>query len=147
MFEMWSSINQIATIIYLGVLSIYDLRSKRLPIYIFVIGGIAGIVLLILEKNIGFLNLIVNLSPGIALLIIGRLTRQAIGYGDGLAVLIMGLFQSINIVMLSLLMGITLSGFVALILLLFFHKSKKSELAFIPFLAIAFLISGGILCV
>lgn len=145
MFEMWKSISDFAVIIFLGSLSICDIRSKKLPIYVFVVAGIAGIILAIINKDIFTVKFIINLLPGIAAMIICKITKEAIGYGDGLAILILGLFIPLSEMLSSFLIGISICGIVALVMVLFFHKKKNAEIAFIPFLMAGVILSGGVL--
>ena len=79
-------------------------------------------------------QLLAGLLPGIFLLILARITREAVGYGDGLILLFIGLslgfWECIGIFFAGLL-GIFLAAVLALLL---FGRKKSLEIPFIPFL-------------
>lgn len=124
--------------IFLAAESICDIRDKTLPWSITVAGIVAGVVCMIMEKRMTP-ELLNGLLPGAIMLVLSRLTGGAIGYGDGMLVLALGLFYEVNGLMFLLMTGIFYAGIVGLILLLFFHKKGKYELPFVPFLFLGWL--------
>ena len=74
------------------------------------------------------------------MLFLGLLTKETIGYGDGLVVLALGCYLNIfEIIGLSML-ALTLAGLAAVFLIVVYHKGKKELLPFVPFLFVAHLI-------
>ena len=79
-------------------------------------------------------RLLAGLLPGIFLLVLAKITREAVGYGDGLILLFIGLslgfWECIGIFFIGLL-GVFLA---AVLVALFFGRKKGLEIPFIPFL-------------
>ena len=123
MFEMWKSI---ITVICLGGLSVEDIRRKE----------ISGWSLLI-TAGIGLVLLAVDGCWRVCLLL-GWLTRESIGYGDGLVLLCMGGFMGISQLVRMWFAAITMAGLVAIFLLVVRHMQRKAELPFVPFLLMGY---------
>lgn len=145
MLEMWEIIKIVCLTVYLTLLSLLDVKYKKVPVSISIIAIITGAILVVASKT-SLIGTVIALAPGIIVLLFAIITKQAIGYGDALAILVMGFFVSCQSILISLFAAITISGIVALVMLLVFHKGKNTELAFIPFLLIGFIIEKGIVC-
>lgn len=145
MLEMWEVMKIVCLIVYLTLLSVLDLKYKKVPISISIIATITGAILVVVSKT-SLMETVIALAPGVIVLLFAIITKQAIGYGDGLAILVMGFFVTCQGILISIFVAITISGIVALVMLLVFHKGKNTELAFIPFLLIGFIIERGIVC-
>lgn len=78
--------------------------------------------------------------PGVFLILLGAVTRQAIGYGDGLLLLACGLCLGGEMAGILLLTGLFLLFPVSLSLLLCGKAQRKTQLPFAPFLLAAYLI-------
>ncbi|MBQ1194289.1 MAG: prepilin peptidase [Lachnospiraceae bacterium] len=144
MLEMWEAIKIGSLIIYLALLSLFDIKDKRLPLSISAIAAVIGTLLVVVSHS-SWQTVVIALVPGALILLIGKVSNQAIGYGDGLAILVMGLFVPCQSILISLLAATTMSGVVALILLIVFRKGKNTELAFIPFLFVGLIIEKGLI--
>lgn len=127
--------------IMLAFCSIQDIREKEISLWKLKIYGIlaAAVSLWKLfspEEDLKILicRLLTGLLPGIFLLILAKITRESIGYGDGLILLFIGLslgfWECISIFFTGLL-GVFLA---ALLILLFFGRKRGLEIPFIPFL-------------
>ena len=78
----------------------------------------------------------VSFLPGLFFLLISFCTKEKIGYGDGLILIMSGLVLGFYRCFLGLCISLICSSVFALFLLVL-HKAKKdSELAFVPFLTI-----------
>lgn len=125
----------------LAFCSIQDIREKKISLWKIKVYGILAAAISLwklfsLNEDLGILicRLLAGLLPGIFLLILSKITREAIGYGDGLILLFIGLslgfWECIGIFFTGLL-GVFLA---ALLILLFFGRKKRLEIPFIPFL-------------
>ena len=102
--------------------------------------ALVGAILSFLNGNWFDWRLILGFIPGIIVLFLGLLTKETIGYGDGLVVLALGCYLNIfEIIGLSML-ALTLAGLAAVFLIVVYHKGKKELLPFVPFLFVAHLI-------
>lgn len=126
----------------LGILSIEDLKWKKLHSLPIAAIGIMGIVFSVITGVWLHGGWWLGWIPGILVLFFAWLTKESIGYGDGLVILSMGGFYSAVELCSVLLLAVTIAGVGALILLVFFRKSRKTQLAFVPFLLCAHLLAG-----
>ena len=124
--------------------SVFDLRSKRLPLWITGVGAGVGIILLIFQGSYTPSH-VTALIPGLLCLVIAKVSREAIGYGDGLLLVMMGFFLKVSVLLGICLWAITLSGIVALFLLATKKRKGKQEIPFVPFLFVGFILEV-ILC-
>ena len=79
--------------ITLGVQSYWDIRYKQIPILVTGLLGAVGIVLSVLRER-PLTDLLMALTPGLVCLLIGKITEEAIGYGDGFLLCAMGAIVS-----------------------------------------------------
>lgn len=87
---------------------------------------------------------IIAMLPGMILLIVSMITKQQIGYGDGMIILIMGLYIDIDDILSIVLSSFLLSSIAAIILMMVFKKKKNFEMAFSPFLLIGYGLVKGV---
>lgn len=86
-------------------------------------------------------HVVLRFVPGLVCLGLGWLTKEGIGYGDGLMLLCLGCFLSLQQLLSVCLSALTLAGIAAMLLLLVFHKGRKTEIPFVPFLLAGYGIS------
>lgn len=138
---------------YLVVLSIMDIREKQVPLYLLAVGlllaACAGIgERLRAEELAGGLRLIravwkilpgllLGLFPGLLFLGMARLTQKA-GTGDGLVLMIMGLFTDYRICMTIFSISLFLVSVFSVCMMVFCKVRGKDCLPYIPFLAAAY---------
>lgn len=139
---MYSVCERMVILLFLGILSVRDCRERRVP----VVWLIAGAVLLFgmgigrcVQEELAWQEMILGSVPGILLLLIARLSGKA-GYADGILLMELGAClgwrESIWLSCFSLLL---LSVF-SMILLCLRKAKKNTEIPYIPFLTIAFLL-------
>ena len=71
----------IQLIILLGIISIIDFSTKKIPVVVLVVMGIVGIASSFYAKQ-SIISVAVALIPGIVLMAAAFLTGEQIGYGD-----------------------------------------------------------------
>lgn len=138
MFEMWKSI--IVTVC-LGYFSVEDIRKRELSGLPLALAGIIGIGLSIGEGTCQNWQALLRLLPGLVCLGLGWITREGIGYGDGLLILCLGCFLSLPQLLSVCFSALTLAGAAAIFLLLVLSKGKKTQIPFAPFLLAGYGIS------
>ena len=119
---------------YLTAAAVTDIRKKEVSIRTAGIAAVLAVVLHIIAEETGFWVWLSGLIPGILVLLTGRATKEAIGYGDGIAILICGLFLGVRGCMGSVIIGLFLTFPVSLILLIRKKADRKSRIPFLPFL-------------
>lgn len=134
MFKM-----QIIFILFLGICAVFDIRKKEIPLILIILGGILATVMSVLRISGGEISVAgmgSSLLPGLFFLFVSFCTKEKVGYGDGLILLISGLILGFYQCFIGMCAGLLFSSFFALALL-FMHKAgKDSGLPFVPFLTI-----------
>ena len=122
----------IQLIILLGIISIIDFSTKKIPVVVLVVMGIVGIASSFYAKQ-SIISVAVALIPGIVLMAAAFLTGEQIGYGDAVVVTLMGLFVTADIVCSTMVMGLTIAGTIAS-----GRAGRKKQIAFTPFLLLGY---------
>ena len=134
----------ICLIIIWGVICVFDIKRKKIPVYMLIILAAAGIISNFTVGEFDIEKRIIAMLPGMILLIVSMITKQQIGYGDGMIILIMGLYIDIDDILSIVLSSFLLSSIAAIILMTVFKKKKNFEMAFSPFLLIGYGLVKGV---
>lgn len=125
--------------IFLGLNAIKDIRKKEISIWSVIIWGFAGIIWMFLDSEFGWKAGLAGLIPGIFLAALGLLSRGAVGFGDGLLVMVTGLYLGIQAAAVGLFWGLILCAVWGMVMIFLHRGTKNTELPFAPFLL------GGVL--
>ncbi len=132
-------------VVFLGVLSIAAWQDKKelsISRTFLIWSGIFAVLgrILTADRAISLLEWGLSLLPGIIFIGLGWLSKWQIGIGDGVIILIMGLWLGIRETVAVLLMGMFLCSIVCGGLLLVRKAGRKTKVPFVPFLWAAYLI-------
>lgn len=116
-----------------------DLRSREICFIPTVIYGLAGILYKFFTAGHSLYNLIPDLIPGLFLLLIGKISREKVGYGDGLVILTTGIWIGFTDCLLTLTTGLFMAFIFSAVLLALKKFKRDTELPFIPFLLFSYL--------
>lgn len=75
-----------------------------------------------------------SLMPGAVFFLLSFLTKEKVGYGDGWALLMIGLFLGLYQCFLILLAGLMAQSAAAVVLLVLGKANRNREIPFVPFL-------------
>lgn len=134
---------KILVIAMLSITSIMDLRCKKINLFLLIPFLICGIICNLYYQLLPITSLAGGVGIGIVLLIISFVTRGKIGSGDGVILMVTGLFLGFYDNLLLLLSATFLSAIVGAFILCIKGMNKNYEIPFIPFLLISF--AGGLL--
>lgn len=123
--------------IWLVILGYVDFRKKEIPLWFSILGGMIGVVICIVEGR-DFFDILFACLPGTLAMIFSWMTRETIGYGDGIVLLIMGIYLPVSQLLSIGMLAFFIAGIIALLLLTVFHKKGTYRIPFIPFLSIAY---------
>ena len=131
----------IFVLLYLGVLSYYDWREKKVPIVLLFFGTALAIALSMEEgmKERQIWNQILGWLPGIFLCLVALVTKK-MGYADGIVLAGLGGILGYKIAVMTLCVSLMLVSAVSIITLFLRRASKDTQIPYIPFLTAAFLI-------
>ena len=127
-------IKEIVLLAGLGIMSVEDIRKKGIK-RLWLIGlGIVGLIFTIADAEVLCVSFLLRFVPGVVIVLLAWATREQIGMGDALLILVMGWYlNAIELVDVCLL-AFFIAGLVALVLLVVIKKSKKFELPMVPFI-------------
>ncbi len=124
------------SITFIIICAIFDIRKKEIPIFVIILFGCISILFIGISGKRTWADIMYSLAPGGFLLLLSLCTRESIGYGDGMAVLVLGILMGYRGCIVIIIIGFISSAFCALVLLVCGKVKGKSRLPFLPFLAI-----------
>lgn len=134
-------IYHIVTLAFLTVNSITDLKNKRVYLVVSVAFAIAGIIVNIIFRRHSLISILLSLGIGVILIIISKVTREAIGMGDGIIILVLGVLNGAYENLLISLYGFLISFLVSAFLLITRKLGRKDKIPFIPCLLAGYIIT------
>lgn len=143
---MWT-ISNIICLLYLLLLSAKDIKIHKVSVLMLIIAGAGCIGYQICARKMNIGLIIGGILVGVLFLIISKVTREGIGYGDSYGILILGMYLGIWEVLIVLSIAFFLLLFVAVSFFYRKRKSGKCALPFYPFLTcgyVGLLLMGGI---
>lgn len=123
--------------IWLGIQGYMDFKYREIPVWFSLFGGAIGMLFCVMEHR-DIRQVILSCLPGVCALIFSWVSKEVMGYGDGLVLLILGSFMSLPQLFSTVLLAFGIAGMVALVLLVIFRKTGRYRIPFIPFLSIAY---------
>lgn len=142
---MWT-ISQIVCIAGLTCASVADVYSRKIPVCVLVLANVAAVGYQIAVKKDDIWLIIGGIGIGILFLLLGKATHESIGYGDGWAILILGIYLGVWQLLEMLTVAFILLVVASVFCLVWKKMSRKMTIPFYPFLAAGYLvclISGG----
>jgi len=129
---------------YLIVLSVIDLHKKEVPDVIILCFLLTGFIFASAEiGNVNIYNGIIGALAGAFIIyLLNFLSNGKIGEGDIKLILCLGLCLGLRNVLGIILYAFIIGGIVSVALILFKRRSRKEEIAFVPFIAAAFLVES-----
>lgn len=143
---MWT----LSRIIGMGILcgfSVADIQFRSVPAELLALAGAAAAAYQVLAQPVDISQAAGGAAVGLLFLAASKITRQALGYGDSWAILILGIFLGFWGVMEVLAGAFFLLGAVSMVLLVRRKMSRRYRLPFFPFLAAGYAVSicmGGL---
>lgn len=116
----------------------YDWKKKEILTWTVPLFGIAGICLWIAGKTTGPAEGIGGVLLGAAVIGIAVVTREAIGYGDGLALGVCGIYLGLCGTILLLFCALLFCSAVSLFLLVVKKRPGKETIPFLPYLFLSY---------
>lgn len=124
-----------------------DIKTRRLPVSLIVTGGLAGILYQCLVNGIIGIVQFSGMAVGMLMIGISRIGRAGIGLGDGVLFLVLGMFYSFDQMIELLMKASIMTGVFGLILMVSKKGSLKTELPFVPFVCVQYvllqIVNGG----
>jgi len=124
---------------YLAYQTYKDIREKSVSLKSTIVFSLTGVVINIVITNITIINMLLGITVGLGVILIGKLMKDGIGAGDGAVLSSIGVLIGGKMCLLVFLMAITISAAVVIVLLVFRKVKMKQELPFIPYILCAYI--------
>ncbi len=119
---------------------IEDIRKKRVSLTVLSAGAVTALLYHIFWRSHTIVDMLLGSIIGALLLLCARLTGGKVGMGDGLFLMMTGLFLGWQDNLAVFFLGTLLAGMYGLAMFALKMKRPQDEIAFIPFLGAAYLI-------
>lgn len=130
-------------IIFLTIETIKDIKTQTVDLRELLFFLILGFIVRILGVQESVWRIVPGLFVGVIMLLISFLSGEAIGYGDGMVVLVTGVLCGIRLTLLTLLIAFFVMAVFAICLIIrkgFYYREK---IPFVPCILVGFL--GGLI--
>ncbi len=117
--------------------SVQDIRKREIPVMVFAAAAVTGTLSVLLTMTDELQSAALSVIPGILLLAAAFLSREGIGYGDGLLVLLLGPVYGWMRLSAGICVAFLLTALVCVVLLVLRRVHRSSRLPFVPFLTAA----------
>ena len=126
----------------LVVCSVYDLKYRKIPLWII---GIAFF-LVAIEVAGGFVfglplksgkEYVCAVLPGVFMLFLAYFSKEQVGFGDGILLIVIGLLTDFEQAIWVLCVGLFMQSLIAVVLVILKKANKQSLIPFVPFMLVA----------
>ncbi|MDD3339725.1 MAG: hypothetical protein PHS82_12820 [Lachnospiraceae bacterium] len=124
---------------FLACNGVLDLWKRKVSYVLLLVYGAGAVIYGIWEQDTSLWQAAIGLLPGLLMLLLGRASREAVGYGDGLVVLVLGLYTGIWAGMEVLFLSFFFSALWAIALLIFRKGRRDTTFPFVPFLLLGYI--------
>lgn len=143
--QIWEILTNSTLLLFLGGAAWMDYRKKELPLFYIAGGFLLGILFRILSGADILTEILPGFLPGLACLLLAKLTREAIGYGDALMMIAAGAFCAMPVLLFLLLGGFLTASLCSVLLLILKKRKRKETIPFMPFLLCGYVLTLAIL--
>lgn len=126
--------------------SVYDWKYFSLPVWLLavsVLGGICGVMYSLFWEDATLFSVGMAFLPGVSALLLSYITREQIGYGDGILLLAMGGSMGLEAVIVAVGIALAASFVVSVTLVVLKKVGRAQKLPFVPFLFLGSIITWG----
>lgn len=124
-----SQLKYCGAILFLARLSLEDIREKRISVKRVMIGALAAVICRLIVGQASGIAIVGSLIPGIVLLLLSVMTKESIGKGDGIVVMMLGLWIGGQMTFLVVCLAVWAAGIFAMVCLI---RKKRELIPFVP---------------
>ncbi|MCR5746752.1 MAG: prepilin peptidase [Lachnospiraceae bacterium] len=134
----------IAVFLFLIAASVWDLRIKKVPVYLFILWIAAGIGIYIGIHPVNIMDEVMGVVIGIVFLALSVVSEGKLGLGDGMAILVLGIYLGGRGAGFTCMYALILSAGFSIVAMILGRCSKNYEFPFMPFLLAGLLLHGAV---
>ena len=127
--------------IFLGASACIDKRRMEIPVWIPAVGFFTGLLWQIGKGNL--LNSLWGILPGVLFLLLSKWGKEAVGAGDGLMLIALGIWEELPLLCGQLLGAFFLAALWGILMMILRKGRLKKRYPFLPFLFLGYV--GGML--
>lgn len=120
-------------LMFLGVSTYFDFRWRRIPVWVLGMGVIFLCVSMIVQGEKPGLAYLISLIPGAFMIMLSFITKENIGYADGISVLILGGMAGIRNCIWVMCISLMMISLVGLCLIALKRANRKTRIPYVPF--------------
>ena len=136
--ELWQWIIMSVVLI---PMSVKDIRKREINGYIGLLAIMATLIFRVTYlKEMDFV-ILMDIIPGAVFLLFSFLSKEKIGYGDGIMLVFVGCVMGFWKTILALMISLAVTAILAMIILMK-QKGRNREIPFIPFMSMGILAGG-----
>lgn len=124
-------------LLFLGIGTYFDIKDRELPIPFLTFFAVIGMICNLFWRYQSTANAVIGICIGGIFLLAGWITKEAIGYGDGIGLVILGLFGGGKGMIPIVITGFLLAGIYGLWRIIGYGQSGSDTMPFYPFLLLA----------
>lgn len=136
---MGSQIGKVLLLIVLAGASYEDCKEKQISLYLLMGAAVTGIALHLLCWEKSLTDILFGAAVGLMVLLLSWASRGSVGAGDGIMLMVSGIFLGFWENVVLLMMALLLVSMAALFLIVVKKKARNYRLPFLPFLLAAYL--------
>lgn len=133
MYDMWLMTGLLMVLV---VMSIFDIKTKKIPIWILVVISISGITLWVVGNDKNLSGLMMSLVPGAIMTILSIVTKEKVGMGDAIVITCLGIGLGLEKCSFLVMIALFANFFFAGIMFLMKKVNRSTQLPFIPFITL-----------
>lgn len=133
-------ISDTVLLILFTITAYQDWKEQNICLYMPIAAGVVGLILHLLFWERTMIDLLLGVVIGVGVLLIAWVSRECVGAGDGIMLMISGIYLGFWGNLELLLTALLLVGIAALFLIVVKRKGKNYRVPFLPFVLVAYLI-------
>lgn len=129
-------------LIILIIMSIFDIRKKKMPICLLLILGCCGLLFTAINVGVDIKMIIISmlgLVPG-ALLILAAVFSKKVGIADGIIICELGMVEGFTTGLFTLCIGCLILSVISIVLLIIKKVKRNTEMPFVPFIGVGYVL-------
>ena len=131
-------------LLLMAAASVSDIRKKEISMWLILIMAIVslgGTAWEIYSGRMSIADCAVSLIPAFIMLLISFVSRQGMGYGDGILVLSISMVFGIYRLLVGLSVAFFMTGVLSIVLITIKRAKRNDRLPFIPFILVGMVVS------
>lgn len=129
---------EIGLICFYGLATWDDVRSKKVRVIEIIIFGIVGLIIDFSIRPYSFLSILGGVMVGLMVYLFSVLTKEKIGKGDALVVMVTGLYLGFQNTLLLVWLSTILAAVIGSIIIRKNNVNTDFEIPFVPFLLMGY---------